>query len=169
MIAGKSKSSIPKLELTEILKACTTATNARNIPNPPTKNKITVNEFRRCRANQCFLSVACKNRLHCSSENPSNSAAALDRVALIDKGMPALDSRLTQARDELARVDANAIDGAALREQLAAFDAIWEQLTQQEQARLVGLVIAKVTVNAAGGTIEIEFRGTAPKAAKETA
>ncbi len=128
-----------------------------------------ISQVRRLEAEQRRLQKERDGLLSAAAEAPRDAGPALARTREIDGDLGSLGTRLTDARAELTAVEACTIDGGGLREQLQAFDALWDQLDTHEQVRLIGLLIESVRVDAVDGTLEIEFRGAPPKSAQESA
>ena len=119
-------------------------------------------QVRRLQAEHRKLEVERDGLFAAAAENPGSSGPALSRVAEIEACFPSLDQRTHAARDELKRLDSRAIDLHDLREQLAGFDSLFEQLTSTEQCRLIALVIERVDVDVPRAAIRVTFRGTPP-------
>ena len=50
------------------------------------------------------------------------------------------------------------VDEEEVTAALANFDALWDCLTPREQARVIGLLVERVTYDAGAGSISITFR-----------
>jgi len=96
----------------------------------------------------------------------------VDRVAELDAEIADADERCRSARRDLLALDAGAIDVAELRRVLAEFEPIWGQLSVAERARMLALLLDRVTFDAESGDVEIKFRTGGPRllapVAKET-
>ena len=68
------------------------------------------------------------------------------------------ERRLTQIEDELAVLDRDLVDEAEVATALADFDSVWDCLAPREQARVIELLIDRVTFDGDGGNVSITFR-----------
>jgi len=99
---------------------------------------------------------------------------AAERADLVARGadVPELRRRLDElaaaheeatrcaeaAKAELKALKANAVDEDALRHAIQSFAPIWAELFPDERARLVHLLVERVTINAATGDVEVTLR-----------
>jgi len=81
----------------------------------------------------------------------SGLADAQDRIRHAEERLAILRSRVTEASREVV----NEREVAAA---LSIFDPVWESLTQQEQARVLRLLVEQVAYDGAKGTLRITFR-----------
>ena len=73
----------------------------------------------------------------------------------------ALGKNVTKAeeiRGELVALEKRVINEDDLREALARFDPVWDQLFPKEKARVSALLIERVTYDAKAGEVEITLR-----------
>ena len=71
-----------------------------------------------------------------------------------------LEDRLAGAQVELTALRAQRIDAGDLRAALQAFDPVWANLTTEEQARVVQLLIERIDYDGSVGRMAITFRPT---------
>ena len=69
-----------------------------------------------------------------------------------------LEDHLAAAQDELIALRAQRIDASDLRAALQAFDPVWANLTTEEQARVVQLLIERIDYDGSVGKMAITFR-----------
>lgn len=69
-----------------------------------------------------------------------------------------VDRRLTEVRAELDAIGDGIVDEDDLRDALAGFTPIWEQLFPQEQERILRLLIESITYNPDNGGVDIDLR-----------
>jgi len=99
-------------------------------------------------------------------------AGLVDKLAELNAKVAEAEQRLSDAQRDLAALDAGTIDVDELRRALAEFEPVWGQLAAAERARVVGLLLERVTFHADSGEVEIKFRPGGPRlltpVAKET-
>lgn len=83
---------------------------------------------------------------------------AVARLANLQDQIRAGEMRLTEIEVELARLGDGVIDAAAVRAALGNFDELTLALPSPERARLVALLVERITFNGAKGTVAITFR-----------
>jgi site-specific DNA recombinase len=66
--------------------------------------------------------------------------------------------RAEAAKAELKALKANAVDEDALRRAIESFAPVWAELFPDERARLVHLLVERVSINAATGDVEVTLR-----------
>lgn len=92
---------------------------------------------------------------------PGRDAARLaglrDRLRDAERG-------LTDARERLVAAEAEAIDEGDLARALSLFDPVWDALFPKEQARVLRLLIERVTYDGGAGTLSVTFRPSGIKA-----
>ena len=97
------------------------------------------------------------------------------RLADLHERFRLAEGRLTAIRLETSRLEAELIDEGEATKALQQFDPVWTALSPREQARLLELLIERVSYNGADGTVSVTFRPTGIKtlveefAAEETA
>lgn len=67
----------------------------------------------------------------------------------------ALQERLDRTERELAQMDDARVEADWLKQTLAEFDAVWEVLTPENQARLVRAVVDRGVVDEATGSVKM--------------
>ena len=92
------------------------------------------------------------------SHNGPPSVALLQRLGEVEAKFQELTHDRDQAQAEIQLLKNQTIDETDLRAALSAFDPIWNELTSTEKARVLQLLIEKVTYNAQEGEVEITFR-----------
>jgi site-specific DNA recombinase len=102
------------------------------------------------------------------------SPAILQRLGEQDLLAQSLEAQVAKLKDELAAMESKVIDEADLQAALASFTPVWEELFPAERARILQLLIERVTYDAKAGEVEIVFRPggvrtLAANAGKETA
>ena len=75
----------------------------------------------------------------------NGASAILERVGEIEMELEEVSKRGEQLRNELAVIETQVIDEDELRDVLAAFDPIWDELFPAEKARILNLLIDSVT------------------------
>lgn len=68
------------------------------------------------------------------------------------------EQRVTAIDDELAKFNGELVDKVEVATALADFDALWDCLSPREQARIVELLVDRVTYDGQAGNIAITFR-----------
>jgi site-specific DNA recombinase len=92
-------------------------------------------------------------------------APLVAKLAETDQALAAASGRAAEARAELARIDAGQIDEADLRASLAEMDQVWAELFPAERARVLALLIERVTFDGRTKDVEIAFRAGAGRVA----
>jgi len=71
-------------------------------------------------------------------------------------------------REQIIALSAKVVDEDELARALSLFDPVWDSLSPGEQARVLHLLVERVTYDGGDGTLAITFRPTGIKAlAKE--
>jgi len=101
-------------------------------------------------------------------ENVARAIAAgaeglVERLRDLDAQLLEARGRLAEARRDLAALDAGALDVEALRAALAEYEPLWAQLSTPERARVLALLLERVTFDAESGEVEIQFRPGGPR------
>ena len=81
-----------------------------------------------------------------------------DALARINEQVAEAERKVTAAKVETERLKAEDVRPEDLRDALAAFEPLWEQLSPREQARVIRLLVAKVDYDGGGGSVSITFR-----------
>jgi hypothetical protein len=95
-----------------------------------------------------------------------------ERLTLVEGQLAEVDQQVADARRDLAALDAGSLDPGELERALAEFDPLWAELSTPEKARVLALLLERVTFDAESGEVEIRFRPGGPRllgATKETA
>ena len=80
------------------------------------------------------------------------------RLGEVDEAMKKATLKLDAARQELACLDDDAIDEDDLKAALESFTPVWSELFPKERARIVRLLVERVTYNAEEGKVTISYR-----------
>lgn len=80
------------------------------------------------------------------------------RVGELDGEINRAAQRLATARRELLVIGTHALDENDLREALAAFDPVWDELFPREKARVLALLIERIVYDARSYDVQITFR-----------
>ncbi len=91
-------------------------------------------------------------------------AAATDRITDLNDQARAADRRLTEIAAETSELERDLVGEADITAAFTDFENVWQALSPREQARLIGLLVARVEFDAADSTIEITFHPTGIKA-----
>ena len=86
--------------------------------------------------------------------DPTGSA----RLGDAQDRLRAAEQRQSEVRSEIESLQSDLVDEHDVAESLAAFDPVWATLSPKEQARLIRLLIGRVTYNGAAGSIALTFR-----------
>lgn len=84
--------------------------------------------------------------------------AIASRLAEVDEQMARLQERNDDVAAQLAAIATDAVDEDAIRDALAQFTGVWDELIPRERARVLRLLIAEVRYDAKAGEVTIEFR-----------
>ena len=94
-----------------------------------------------------------------ASLKPGDEAATA-RLADLQERIATSERRVKDIADELAKLDAAAIDEAEATEALASFDAVWQALTSHEQGKLLRLLVQRIDYDSGQGKVAIVFHQT---------
>jgi site-specific DNA recombinase len=97
---------------------------------------------------------------------PGESPTAA-RLADLQERIRAAEQRATEVREQIIALSAKAVDEDELARALSLFDPVWDSLSPGEQARVLHLLVERVTYDGADGTLAITFRPTGIKALAE--
>jgi len=81
----------------------------------------------------------------------------------VDERILEAEQRVNEARRDLAALDVGAIDPGELKRALADLEPVWAQLSTAERARVLALLLERVTFDAESGEVEIRFRPGGPR------
>ena len=87
-------------------------------------------------------------------------AAEIERFVVDEIRCIGIDEAVIHETLKAVREDGEQIRETDLRQALASFDPIWNELTGVEQAKVVRLLVDRVTYDRADGTVAITFRPT---------
>ena len=79
-----------------------------------------------------------------------------------------LQGRLAEVRCELAEIN-NTMDENDLRDALAGFTPIWDQLFPQERERILRLLIERITYDPDSGDVDLDLRSCGIRALADEA
>ena len=89
------------------------------------------------------------------------------RLADLQERIRAAEQRATEVREQIIALSARVVDEDELARALSLFDPVWDSLSPGEQARVLHLLVERVTYDGADGTLAITFRPTGIKALAE--
>jgi len=109
-----------------------------------------------------------RGRLDAERRNVEDAVAAgaagmVERLKTVERELAGLDQEVADARRDLAALDAGAIDPGELEHALAEFEPLWAELSTSEKARVLALLLARVTFDGESGEVEIRFRPGGPR------
>jgi hypothetical protein len=91
---------------------------------------------------------------------PDADASALARL---QESIRESERRLTQVNEDLTSLRKELVDEREVGQVLAGFDDVWDVLSPREQARVLGLLIARIEHDGRRGNLSITFRPTGIK------
>ena len=80
------------------------------------------------------------------------------RLAEVDEAVGELERRRDELRCGLAALNGQALDETDLRDAMARFDPIWDELFPAERARILQLLVERLVYDPAAGEVELTFR-----------
>jgi site-specific DNA recombinase len=86
-----------------------------------------------------------------------SNGRAVSRLAELQERLGQLEQRLGRLRAQREVLEQARLDEAAATRSLAELEPCWEQMTPDEQGRLVRLLVARVDYDGAQGTMAITF------------
>ena len=89
------------------------------------------------------------------------------RLADLQECIRAAEQRATEVREQIVMINERSVDEDELARALALFDPVWDSLSPGEQARVLHLLVERVTYDGADGTLAITFRPTGIEALAE--
>jgi site-specific DNA recombinase len=92
-----------------------------------------------------------------AKQGVAGSAAALARLANLQERLQAAEQRGRALEDEVATLQGQHINEYEVEQALAAFDPLWESMTQREQGRLVQLLVERVDYDGGRDRVAITF------------
>lgn len=90
----------------------------------------------------------------------AESVAGDPRLAEAQERILQAERRITEIEDELATLDGGIIDEAEVAQSLAEFDGLWGALASREQARVIELLVERVTYDGHASKLSITYRPT---------
>jgi site-specific DNA recombinase len=99
-----------------------------------------------------------KNLLDAVANGGPGVATLMGRIGELDDLLQKGAARAAEARGELTALESRVIDESDLREALASFIPVWQQLFPKEKSRILRLLVERVEYHAADGKVEIVFR-----------
>jgi len=94
-------------------------------------------------------------RLACSHES---NGERLARLADLQERLRLVERRLTEIDEKLVTLSGNLVNEQEVAKALAEFDVVWGALSQQEQARVLRLLIERIDYDGREGNLSITFR-----------
>ena len=73
------------------------------------------------------------------------------------------EQRATQVREQIVNISKQVVDEREVVTALSMFDPVWDSLASREQARIIQMLVERVTYDGANGTVAITFRPTGLK------
>jgi len=83
--------------------------------------------------------------------------ALVERLKQVDEALAELSQRAAEARQQIAALAEQTIDEGDLRDVLARFDPVFNELFPAEKARLLALLIERVTYDARTSEVSVTF------------
>jgi len=93
---------------------------------------------------------------HIGSAGGESPTAA--RLADLQERIRIAERRATEVREQIVAIGEKAVDERELTQVLSRFDPVWESLSPGEQARVIRLLVERVTYDGGSGTLAITFR-----------
>jgi site-specific DNA recombinase len=81
-----------------------------------------------------------------------------DKAAVVAEQVQRAEQELAGLQERIAKVQAGRVEPDEVSAALSSFEPVWEQLTPQEQGRVLRLLIERVEYDGSAGTIGITFR-----------
>ena len=99
-----------------------------------------------------------QNLLDAVAGGVKGNGAVLGRLGETEVALQGLKEKVDAVQGELVVLEGQVINEGDLKQALESFTPIWEELFPAERARVLQLLIEKVTYNAQEGEVEIRFR-----------
>lgn len=87
-----------------------------------------------------------------------SSPALVERLAQVDEALAGLDRCHEELRAERLALRGAVVDEADLRGALVAFEPLWDELVPRERARVLALLVERVTFDGRTNEVSISFR-----------
>ncbi len=126
-------------------------------------------EVRRLTADQTRLEAERANLVEAIATGGSAAHVLMARLAEADREIDQACQRLAEARGDLAALEMGDLDPGELRAALADLEPVWSELFPRERARVLALLLERVTFDADRGEVAITFRPGGPRALQERA
>jgi site-specific DNA recombinase len=104
-----------------------------------------------------------------SSGNGQGREVKEDQTSDLNERIKQCEKRLSEVNRQKILLENTQVDEEELKTALGLFDPVWDVLFPNEQARIINLVIEKITYNGEKGTITINFRPLGIKTLAEEA
>ena len=117
-----------------------------------------VAEIRRLTNDRTLLASQRSNLLDALQNGGTATASIAGRITELDEQIGRLQARLDEVAAQLAGIEANTLDEAAIRDALARFGPVWDALEPRERQRVLHLLVETVKFDAKAGEVTIEFR-----------
>jgi site-specific DNA recombinase len=88
------------------------------------------------------------------------AGAITERLGELDTRVRQIDDRMSELTVALASAQARRVTPEEVAEALTGFDEVWDALTLNEQARIVGLIVERVEFDGRAGRISITYSPT---------
>lgn len=119
-----------------------------------------VAELRRLTNDRTVLVGQRANLLDALQNGGTATASIAGRITEVDEQIGRLQARIDEVAAQLAAIEANTVDEAAIRDALARFTPVWDALDPRERQRVLHLLVETVKFDAEAGEVTIEFRDT---------
>lgn len=86
-----------------------------------------------------------------------SSGGVFKKLAEIESEIECISARVEVTQAERAVLEEEVIEERDLKEAIATFDPVWEELFPEERLRILRLLIEKVAYNAPNGELQITF------------
>jgi site-specific DNA recombinase len=110
------------------------------------------------------LNTRVKRLMSESFETESNKNLAIDQLADLHDQIRTMEQRMAVIREEIATIEKETVVESELTRALAAFNPVWDSLSQREQSRIMRLFIERVGLDGRDGKVIVTFRSAGIKA-----
>jgi len=104
------------------------------------------------------------NEIRQAATDAAGNGRAAARLADLHERLRETERRVTEVRDELARVRRRMVTKDEVDSALDAFQPLWETLSPREQARVLRLLVKRVDYDGQKGTVSLTFHPSGIKA-----
>ncbi len=105
-----------------------------------------------------MLTTERKNLVAAVGKGANAVPALVERLTQVDESLAGLSQQAADARHQIAALADQTIDEGDLHDVLARFDPVFNELFPAEKARLLALLIERVTYDARSSEVSITFR-----------